>query len=160
AHGHVLAYTIICHTSNAGTAGPAPAGIAGDREHSPSNRGDEAMKYFMDTHDRAKGSWPRDDISEEEFLDIYAEFGRAVAEQGGHDLGGQLNVPAGRAFCFTYGPDEDAIRRAHESCIFRTTRSPRCSGSPGSICGRRHGRECDSRGLAALASPPHLAARP
>ena len=31
-------------------------------------RGDEAMKYFMDTHDRSKGSWPKDDISEAEFV--------------------------------------------------------------------------------------------
>src|SRR5262245_9998311 len=94
--------------------GPAPAGTVSDREHSPSNRVDESMKYFMDTHDRAKGSWPGDDISEAEFVDIYAEFGRAVAEEGGHDLGAHVNVAACRAFCFTYGPDEDAIRRAHE----------------------------------------------
>jgi len=76
------------------------------------------MKYFMDTHDRSKGSWPQDDISEEEFLEVYAEFGRAVAEQGGHDLGAHVNVAACRAFCFTYGPDEDAIRRAHEKLHF------------------------------------------
>ena len=76
------------------------------------------MKYFVDTHDRAKGSWPRDDISEDEFIDIYAEFGRAVVEQGGHDLGAHVNVAACRAFCFTYGPDEDAIRRAHEKLHF------------------------------------------
>jgi Nickel responsive protein SCO4226-like len=76
------------------------------------------MKYFMDTHDRSKGSWPGDDISEAEFVGIYAEFGRAVAEQGGHDLGAYVNVEACRAFCFTYGPDEDAIRRAHEKLHF------------------------------------------
>ena len=76
------------------------------------------MKYFMDTHDRSKGSWPKDDISEPEFVQIYAEFGRAVAEQGGHDLGAHVNVRECRAFCFTYGPDEDAIRRAHEKLHF------------------------------------------
>jgi len=76
------------------------------------------MKYFMDTHDRVKGSWPQEDISETEFLRIYDEFSRAVAEQGGHDLGAHVNVKAGRAFCFTYGPDEVAIRRAHEKLNF------------------------------------------
>jgi len=76
------------------------------------------MKYFMDTHDRSKGSWPDAEISETEFLRIYDQFGDAVAEQGGHDLGAHVNVPAGRAFCFTYGPDEDAIRRAHEKLHF------------------------------------------
>jgi Protein of unknown function (DUF4242) len=76
------------------------------------------MKYFMDTHDRTKGSWPKDDVSETEFLRIYGQFGEAVAEQGGHDLGAHVNVKAGRAFCFTYGPDADAIRRAHEKLHF------------------------------------------
>ena len=81
-------------------------------------KGDHAVKYFMDTHDRVKGSWPKEDISETEFLSIYDEFGKAVAEQGGHDLGAHVNVKAGRAFCFTYGPDENAIRRAHEKLNF------------------------------------------
>ena len=67
------------------------------------------MKYFMDTHDRAKGSWPSEDISEAEFIRVYAEFGQAVAEQGGHDLGAHVNVQACRAFCFTCGPDEEAV---------------------------------------------------
>lgn len=76
------------------------------------------MKYFMDTHDRKQGSWPGEDISEQEFLEIYRDFGKAVEEQGGHDLGAHVNVKAGRAFCFTYGPDEEAIRRAHEKMHF------------------------------------------
>lgn len=76
------------------------------------------MKYFMDTHDRAKGSCPSEGLSEAEFLRVYGQFGQAVAEQGGHDLGAYVNVPAGRAFCFTWGPDEDAIRRAHEKLHF------------------------------------------
>ena len=49
---------------------------------------------------------------------IYDEFGKAVAEQGGHDLGAYVNVRECRAFCFTYGPDADAIRRAHEKLHF------------------------------------------
>ena len=76
------------------------------------------MKYFMDTHDRTKGSWPERAISEADFVEIYAGFGKAVAEQGGHDLGAHVNVAACRAFCFTYGPDEDAIRRAHDQMNF------------------------------------------
>lgn len=75
------------------------------------------MKYFMDTHDRAKGSWPTQ-LSEAEFLAVYDQFGQAVAEQGGHDLGAYVNVQECRAFCFTWGPDEEAIRRAHEKLHF------------------------------------------
>jgi len=76
------------------------------------------MKYFIDTHDRTKNSWPKKDVSEAEFLEIYAAFGKAVEQQGGHDLGVHVNVEKGRAFCFTYGRDEDAIRRAHEQMNF------------------------------------------
>lgn len=76
------------------------------------------MKYFMDTHDRTKGSWPDTGVSEEEFLAVYDEFLAAVADEGGHDMGAHVNVREGRAFCFTYGPDADAIRRAHEKLHF------------------------------------------
>jgi len=76
------------------------------------------MKYFIDTHDRAKGSWPEKDISDAEFIRVYDDFACAVAEQGGHDLGAHVDVKGGRAFCLTYGPDVDAIRRAHEKLNF------------------------------------------
>lgn len=76
------------------------------------------MKYFMDTHDRAKGSWPAADLSETEFLRVYEQFGEAVAAEGGHDLGAHVNVAQCKAFCFTWGPDEEAIRRAHEKLHF------------------------------------------
>jgi hypothetical protein len=75
------------------------------------------MKYFMDTHDRTKGSWPTE-LTEADFVRVYAQFGNAVAEQGGHDLGAYVNVQACKAFCFTYGPDAAAIRRAHEKLAF------------------------------------------
>ncbi len=76
------------------------------------------MKYFIDTHDREKGSWPQQGVSEEEFIAIYAQFEKALEEVGGADLGAHVNVPQGKAFCFTKGKDEDAIRRAHEKLNF------------------------------------------
>ena len=100
------------------------------------------MKYFIDTHDRTKGSWPTDAISETEFLRVYDEFAEAVREQGGHDLGAQVNVQEGRAFCFTWGPDEAAIRRAHEKLHFpfdSITEVRRVTGvdlRPETACGR------------------------
>ena len=36
----------------------------------------------------------------------------------GADLGAHVNVKGGKAFCFTKGPDSDAIRRAHEKLNF------------------------------------------
>ncbi|HYK38682.1 MAG TPA: nickel-binding protein [Candidatus Eremiobacteraceae bacterium] len=76
------------------------------------------MKYFIDTHDRTKGSWPKEGVSEAEFIEIYAQFEKALEEVGGADLGAHVNVPHGKAFCFTKGENEDAIRRAHEKLNF------------------------------------------
>jgi hypothetical protein len=76
------------------------------------------MKYFIDTHDRSKGSWPSQPVSESEFIEIYSGFEKAC-EVGGADLGAHVNVPEGKAYCFTKGPDADAIRRAHEKLNFR-----------------------------------------
>jgi hypothetical protein len=75
------------------------------------------MKYFMDTHDIAKGSWPKE-LTENEFLEVYASFGAALEEVGGHDLGAHVNVKECKAFCFTWGPDAEAIRRAHQKLNF------------------------------------------
>lgn len=76
------------------------------------------MKYFIDTHDRTKGSWPAEGVSEAEFLEIYSRFETACEEVGGADLGAHVNVAEGKAYCFTKGRDEDAIRRAHEKLRF------------------------------------------
>jgi Nickel responsive protein SCO4226-like len=48
------------------------------------------MKYFMDTHDKAKGTFPAEELTEEQFF----------------------------AFCFMSGPDEGAIRKAHAAVDF------------------------------------------
>ena len=56
------------------------------------------MKYCMDTHDKTKGSFPAEELTEE--LDV---FGHAA----------HVNLPEGKAFCFMSGPDEEAIRKAH-----------------------------------------------
>jgi hypothetical protein len=76
------------------------------------------MKYFIDTHDKSKGSWPAQEISEEEFLKVYDGFEAALEEVGGHDLGAHVNVAEGKAYCFTKGKDADAIRRAHAKLNF------------------------------------------
>lgn len=76
------------------------------------------MKYFIDTHDLTKGSWPAQGVSEAQFLEIYSQFETACEEQGGTDLGAHVNVAEGKAYCFTKGPDAEAIRRAHEKLHF------------------------------------------
>jgi hypothetical protein len=76
------------------------------------------MKYFIHTHDRSKGSWPSEKITEDEFIAIYSEFETALEDVGGTDLGAHVNVAEGKAYCFTKGPDVEAIRRAHEKLHF------------------------------------------
>ena len=76
------------------------------------------MKYFIDTHDKTKGSFPADDMTEGEFIRLYQKFEKALEEVGGTDLGAHVNVRGRKAFCFTKGPDVDAIRRAHEKLNF------------------------------------------
>ena len=76
------------------------------------------MKYFIDTHDRAKGSFPAQELSAAEFIAIYGGFETACEEEGGADLGAHVNLKEGKAYCFTKGPDKEAIRRAHEKLNF------------------------------------------
>ena len=57
------------------------------------------MKYFIDTHDRSKGSYPAEHITAEEFSKIYARFEQACEAEGATDLGAHINLAEGKAFC-------------------------------------------------------------
>jgi len=73
------------------------------------------MKYFIDTHDKTKGSFPTGELSEEEFLAQFDAL-EAAAPQfrvGAHAA--HVNLKEGKAFCFMSGPDEESIRKAHEA---------------------------------------------
>jgi hypothetical protein len=69
------------------------------------------MKYFIDTYDKTKGSFPAEHMTEAEFIRLYKKFEKALEEVGGADLGAHVNVKGCKAFCFTKGPDSEAIRR-------------------------------------------------
>ena len=71
------------------------------------------MKYFIDTHDKTKGSFPKQELTEQQF---YAQFGalEVAAEQFGvFGHAAHVNLEEGKAFCFMSGPDEESIRKAH-----------------------------------------------
>ena len=76
------------------------------------------MKYFIDTHDKAKGSFPGQVVTEEEFfaqfdsLEVAGEEFRVI----GHAA--HVNLKEGKAFCFMSGPDEEAIRKTHAAINF------------------------------------------
>jgi hypothetical protein len=76
------------------------------------------MRYFMDTHDKTKGSFPTEKLTEAQVL---AQFD--ALEKAAHDLdvfghAAHVNLQEGKAFCFMSGPDEEAIRKAHAAIDF------------------------------------------
>ena len=56
------------------------------------------MKYIIDTHDVAKGSFPEEEISPEQFVEIYSHFDKAAEEEGVTGLGAHVNLKDGKAF--------------------------------------------------------------
>jgi hypothetical protein len=71
------------------------------------------MKYFIDTHDKAKGSFPAQELTEEEFFAQFAALEEAAAPLGVFGHAAHVNLKEGKAFCFMCGPDEESIRKAH-----------------------------------------------
>jgi hypothetical protein len=71
------------------------------------------MKYFIDTHDKTKGSFPQGVLTEQEFLDQFDALEAAAVQfhVGAHAA--HINLEAGKAFCFMSGPNEEAIWQAH-----------------------------------------------
>lgn len=71
------------------------------------------MKYFMDTHDKTKGSFPAQELTEEQFYEQFAALEEAAVALGVFGHAAHVNLKERKAFCFMSGPDEESIRRAH-----------------------------------------------
>ncbi len=71
------------------------------------------MKFFIDTHDAAKGTFPKG-ITPEAFAGFHAAYEAACRAEGVVSLRIHVGFDDGRAFCFTMAPDADAVRRVHE----------------------------------------------
>lgn len=71
------------------------------------------MKYFIDTHDKTKGSFPKQPLTEEQFLEQFASLERAGEEFHVFGHAAHVNLEEGKAFCFMSGPDEESIRKTH-----------------------------------------------
>lgn len=71
------------------------------------------MKYFMDTHDKTKGSFPAEELTEEQFFAQFDALGAAGCELGVFAHAAHVNLRQGKTFCFMSGPNEEAIRKAH-----------------------------------------------
>jgi uncharacterized protein DUF4242 len=71
------------------------------------------MKYFIDTHDKQKGSFPAQTLSEQEFVAQFDALEMAAEEFHVVGHAAHVNLAEGKAFCLMSGPDEESIRRAH-----------------------------------------------
>ncbi len=73
----------------------------------------ERMKFFIDTHDQQKGTFPAG-ISKEQFAAFFAGYERACQEEGVIVLRAHVGFEDGRAYCFNMAPSAAHVRRAHE----------------------------------------------
>ena len=71
------------------------------------------MKYFIDTHDKSKGSFPTQVLTEEQFFAQFDALEKAASQFQAVGHAAHVNLGEGKAFCFMSGPDEESIRRAH-----------------------------------------------
>ena len=71
------------------------------------------MKYFIDTHDKTKGSFPTQELTEEQFFAQFDALDEAARQFDVVGHAAHVNLPEGKAFCFMSGPDEEAIAKAH-----------------------------------------------
>jgi hypothetical protein len=72
------------------------------------------MKWFIDTHDKAKGSFPQGQLTEAEFFVQFDALEQTAPSFGVAAHAAHVNLKEGKAFCFMCGPDQEAVRKAHE----------------------------------------------
>ncbi|MGO4870030.1 MAG: DUF4242 domain-containing protein [Roseiarcus sp.] len=73
----------------------------------------QPMKFFLDTHDVRKGTFPAG-IAKDAFAGFYAKYEEACRAEGVVSLRVHVGFEEGRAFCFNMAPSAEAVRRAHE----------------------------------------------
>lgn len=73
----------------------------------------QAMRFFIDTHDRSRQTFPAQ-LSTDDFQGFYTAYEKACQAEGVVPLRVHVGFEAGRAFCFNMAPDAEAVKRAHE----------------------------------------------
>lgn len=71
------------------------------------------MHLYIDTHDKANGTFPAS-ITSEQLHEFYAAYAKACQEEGVVIVRTYVNPKAGRAFCVNMAPSTRAIKRAHD----------------------------------------------
>lgn len=71
------------------------------------------MKFFLDTHDRTRNTFP-EKLSVDDFEQFYGLYEQACREENVVPIRLHLSYEEGRAFCLNMAADAEAVRRAHE----------------------------------------------
>src|SRR5215470_9274437 len=78
---------------------------------------EDHVKYFIDTHDKTKGSFPQGQLTEAEFFAKFDALEEAAQKVGVGAHAAHVNLKEGKAFMS--GPDTEAVRKAHEAVDLR-----------------------------------------
>ena len=57
------------------------------------------MKYFIDTHDKTKGSFPKEELTEQQFFDNFDALDKAAGQFGAFGHAAHVSLKEGKAFC-------------------------------------------------------------
>jgi xanthine dehydrogenase iron-sulfur cluster and FAD-binding subunit A len=74
----------------------------------------QPMKFFVDTHDQRKQTFPRG-ITKEQFAEFFAGYEKAAREHGVVVLRVHVGFEEGRAFCFNMAKSAEDVRKVHEA---------------------------------------------
>jgi hypothetical protein len=72
-----------------------------------------AMHLYIDTHDKAKGTFPAS-ITPDQLHAFYAGYAKAAQEEGVVIVRTYVNTKTGRAFCINMATSPMAIKRLHD----------------------------------------------
>lgn len=73
----------------------------------------QAMRFFIDTHDRDHATFPGK-LSTAEFEGFFSKYEEACQAEGVVPVRIHVGFEEGRAFCLNMAPDAAAVKRAHE----------------------------------------------
>jgi len=73
----------------------------------------EQMKYFMDTHDKEKGTFP-EGLSQEQLGEFFKNYEAACKQEGVISIKTHVGLKDGKAFCLNMAPSAEAVYRVHE----------------------------------------------
>ena len=72
----------------------------------------QALRFFLDTHDREHGTFPAE-LSVTDFEGFYPQYEQACLAEGVIPIRTHVDYAGGKAFCLNMAPDIESVQRAH-----------------------------------------------